>query len=83
MITLEVSKLIRDDYLQQNSYTPCVCYCPFYKTVGMMQNIVTFYNLAQRAVENTAYSENKFTWAIIKDQLGDVIHHLTRCVIHS
>ena len=44
----------------------------------MLQNIVTFYNLAQRSVENTAQSENKITWAIIKDQLGDTIHQLTR-----
>ena len=77
-ITLEVAKLIKDDFLQQNSYTAYDRYCPFYKTVGMLQNIVSFYNMAQRSVENTAQSDNKITWAIIRDQCGDIIHQLTR-----
>ena len=77
-ITLEIAKLIKDDFLQQNSYTPYDRYCPFYKTVGMLQNIVAFYNLAQRSVENTAQSDNKITWAIIREQCSDIIHQLTR-----
>ena len=77
-ITLEVAKLIKDDFLQQNSYTPYDRYCPFYKTVGMLSNIVAFYNLARQAVEHTAQSDNKITWAIIKDNLSDQIHQLTR-----
>jgi len=77
-ITLEVAKLIKDDFLQQNSYTAYDRYCPFYKTVGMLNNIVTFYNLARQAVEHTAQSDNKITWAIIKDNLSDQIHQLTR-----
>lgn len=77
-IILEVAKLIKDDFLQQNSYTAYDRYCPFYKTVGMLQNIVTFFNMAQQAVEHTSQSDNKITWATIKDNLGDIIHQLTR-----
>ncbi|XP_003388117.1 PREDICTED: V-type proton ATPase catalytic subunit A [Amphimedon queenslandica] len=77
-VTLEVAKLIKDDFLQQNGYTAYDRYCPFYKTVGMLQNIVSFYNMAQRSIENTAQSDNKITWAIIRDQCGDIIHQLTR-----
>ena len=77
-ITLEVAKLIKDDFLQQNGYTTYDRYCPFYKTVGMLQNIVAFFNLAQQAVEHTSQSDNKITWAIIKDNVGDIIHRLTR-----
>ncbi|KAL8587237.1 V-type proton ATPase catalytic subunit A [Nucella lapillus] len=44
-ITLEVAKLLKDDYLQQNGYTPYDRFCPFYKTVGMLRNIIMFYNL--------------------------------------
>lgn len=77
-ITLEIAKLIKDDFLQQNSYTDHDRYCPFYKTVGMLSNIVTFYNQAQRAVENTAQSDNKITWATIKEQCGDILYQLTR-----
>lgn len=77
-IILEVAKLIKDDFLQQNSYTTYDRYCPFYKTVGMLQNIVTFFNMAQQAVEHTSQSDNKITWATIKDNMGDIIHQLTR-----
>ena len=73
-----MAKLIKDDFLQQNSYTAYDRYCPFYKTVGMLNNIVAFYNLARQAVEHTAQSDNKITWAIIKDNLSDQIHQLTR-----
>ncbi|KAL1424679.1 hypothetical protein MTO96_019969 [Rhipicephalus appendiculatus] len=30
-ITLEVARLLKDDFLQQNSYTPYDRFCPFYK----------------------------------------------------
>ena len=73
-----MAKLIKDDFLQQNSYTTYDRYCPFYKTVGMLQNIVAFFNMAQQAVEHTSQSDNKITWATIKDNLGDIIHQLTR-----
>ncbi|XP_071957494.1 V-type proton ATPase catalytic subunit A [Antedon mediterranea] len=76
-ITLEVAKLLKDDFLQQNGFTPYDRYCPFYKTVGMMQNIISFYDLARRAVESTAQSENKITWAIIRDSMSDIMYQLS------
>lgn len=38
-ITLEVAKIIKDDFLQQNGYSPYDRFCPFYKTVGMLKNM--------------------------------------------
>lgn len=52
-------------------------FCPFYKTSGMMRNIIAFYDLSRHAVESTAQSENKITWAIIRDQLGDQLYKLS------
>jgi len=52
-------------------------YCPFYKTVGMMKNMMMFYDLARHAVETTAQSEHKVTWAIIRERLGDVMYKLS------
>ena len=69
-ITLEVAKLIKDDFLQQNGYTPYDRFCPFYKTVGMLSNICAFYDMARHSVESTAQSDNKITWGIIREQLG-------------
>lgn len=52
-------------------------YCPFYKTVGMMKNIISFFDMARHAVESTAQGENKVTWAIIRDNLSDIIYKLS------
>ena len=52
-------------------------YCPFYKTVLMLANICSFYDMARHAVETTAQSENKITWAIIRDQMGDILYKLS------
>ncbi|XP_031562492.1 V-type proton ATPase catalytic subunit A-like [Actinia tenebrosa] len=76
-ITLEVAKLLKDDFLQQNGYTPYDRFCPFYKTVGMLSNIVLFYEQARHAVETTAQSDNKITWAVIKDNMANTLYALS------
>lgn len=76
-ITLEVAKLIKDDFLQQNGYTLYDRYCPFYKTVGMLKNIIAFYNLAKHAVESTAKSENKITWNAIREHMNEILYELS------
>jgi len=76
-ITLEVAKIIKDDYLQQNGYSPYDRFCPFYKAVGMLLNMMTFYDLSRRAVETTAQNENKITWAMIREHMSDVIYKIT------
>jgi len=40
---LVIDRFIKDDYLQQNSFTKYDKYCPFYKSVEMMRNIATFH----------------------------------------
>uniref|UniRef100_A0A914H8W4 H(+)-transporting two-sector ATPase n=1 Tax=Globodera rostochiensis TaxID=31243 RepID=A0A914H8W4_GLORO len=61
-ITLEVAKLIKDDFLQQNGYSSYDRFCPFFKTVGMLKNMIGFYDLSRHA---------------IRDHLGDLIHELS------
>jgi len=76
-ITLEVAKLLKDDFLQQNGYSPYDRYCPFYKTVGMLKNTISFYDLARHAVESTAQSENKITWGVIREAMGNILYQLS------
>merc|ERR1711963_169232 len=76
-ITLEVAKLLKDDFLQQNGYSPYDKYCPFYKTVGMLRNIVAFYDLARHSVESTAQSEKKVTWSMIRESMGQTLYKLS------
>lgn len=78
-VTLEVARILRDDYLQQNGYSTYDRYCPFYKTVWMLRNMVTFYTLARRAVDNTA-AEHRITWNILRQKFGGaggLLHRLS------
>lgn len=72
-VTLEVAKLIQEDFLAQNGYTPHDRYCPFYKTVWMMKNMILFHDLAQKAIQNSS-ADNKITYSTIRSRL-DVIYN--------
>merc|ERR1711871_1078500 len=72
----ESAKIIREDYLQQNAYTPYDNYCPFYKSVWMLRNIVEFHEAAQKAIESST-AERKITWNTIKSQLNQLIYKVT------
>ncbi len=76
-VTLEVAKLLKDDFLQQNGYTPYDRFCPFYKTVGMLRLFCGFYDMARHAVETTAGSDNKITLAHIKENMGPLMYELS------
>jgi len=47
---LELAKVIREDFLQQNAYSASDFMCPLTKTAGMMRAIITFYELALKAI---------------------------------
>jgi V-type H+-transporting ATPase subunit A len=72
-ITLDMAKIIKDDFLQQNGYSSYDRYCPFYKTAAVLNNICLFYDLAMNAVESSGGS---LSWAKIKEFSGDVINQL-------
>eukprot|EP00743_Colponemidia_sp_Colp-15_P000159 GILK01000183.1.p1 GENE.GILK01000183.1~~GILK01000183.1.p1 ORF type:complete len:635 (+),score=121.89 GILK01000183.1:72-1907(+) len=74
---LEIAKIIREDFLQQNAFTDYDYRCPLYKTAGMMKNIVTFYDLSVKAI-NESSSENKVTWAAIYHNMRELLVKLTR-----
>merc|ERR1712172_469386 len=48
--TLEVARIIREDFLQQNGYSAYDFMCPLAKTIGMMRVIVGFHETAQKAM---------------------------------
>lgn len=69
-IVLDIAGIIKDDFLQQNGFTPYDRFCPFYKTVWMLRNLVHFFKLATKAVE-ASNDQHKVTWARVKDALAD------------
>ncbi|KAG8347069.1 V-type proton ATPase catalytic subunit A [Trypanosoma vivax] len=75
-IILETAKVIREEFLQQNAFTPYDKYCPPYKTCWMLRNIVTFYEEAQRVVAESA-GEHKVTWSYIREKIPNIYTGLT------
>merc|ERR1712032_175287 len=69
-VTLEVAKMVREEFLQQNGFSPHDFKCPLRKTIGLMRNICTFHDEAQRAIAESS-GEKKITWNIIQKQLYD------------
>jgi len=42
----------------------------------MLRNIVAFYDLSRHAVETTAQSDNKITWNVIREAMGQIMYDL-------
>merc|ERR1711998_483620 len=62
--TLEIAKIVREDFLQQNGFVPYDFMCPLAKTIGMMRCIATFHELSQKAIA-AGSGDNKISWADI------------------
>merc|ERR1712110_1093265 len=74
--TLEVAKIIREDFLQQNGFTDYDFFCPLAKTIGMMKVIVGFHDAAQKAIAESS-GETKITWSRINAELRELITKIT------
>lgn len=72
-LTLEVARMLKDDFLQQNGISEYDRYCPFYKTSAMLRNFCAFYDAAIRAL-----SQGDITFAKIKDAAGDIMFKLSQ-----
>ncbi len=66
---LEVAKVIREDYLQQNAFSTYDYNCPLHKTLGMMKCIVRFFENAKRVINESMKSEKKISWALINNSI--------------
>jgi len=66
---LEIAKVIREDFLQQNAFSSYDFNCPLYKTLGMMKCIVRFFENAKRAINESMKSDKKISWAIINNSV--------------
>jgi V-type H+-transporting ATPase subunit A len=76
-ITLEVVKIICEDFLAQNGFTSYDKFCPFYKTCWMLKNICHYYNLSQREILCTKeFISGCTTFSILKEKTGDLLFQL-------
>merc|ERR1711904_692858 len=74
--TLEVAKIVREDFLQQNGFSDYDFMCPLSKTIGMMKVIVTFHESAQKAIAEST-GERKINWSTINNHMKDMIKKIT------
>merc|ERR1719231_769077 len=74
-IIIDIARIIREDYLAQNAYTDFDYVCPFAKSVGMLNCIIKYFDLANRALENSS-EEDKLTWNRIRESTVDQFNKL-------
>jgi vacuolar-type H+-ATPase catalytic subunit A/Vma1 len=65
-ITLDVATLIKDDFLQQNGYSPYDQFCPLWKTEWLMRAMMAFHDESQKAVAQGQ------SWAKIREATSDI-----------
>lgn len=65
--TLEVAKIIKDEFLQQNAFSKYDYNCPLYKTVGMLKCIIVYYENCCKVLKESQKSEKKISMALIEE----------------
>jgi V-type H+-transporting ATPase subunit A len=82
-VVLEIAKIIREDFLQQNAFSEYDFNCPLVKSVGMLRCIVVLYHRCMKAVTGSsdggavAEGAKTVTWNVIKATCGKVIYKVT------
>lgn len=69
-VIMEVAKIIREDFLQQNAYSDYDFTSPLHKSVGMLRVITHFYDCCMKAIKDSPV-DAKITWAMIKSNMTD------------
>ncbi|KAL4498527.1 hypothetical protein ABPG72_019645 [Tetrahymena utriculariae] len=75
-LTLEVARIIREDFLQQNAFSDYDYMCPLEKTIGMMRGIFTYYDNARKTIVESS-GETKINWNEILFQTKPLFLQLT------
>merc|ERR1712000_185829 len=64
-ITLDITGLVKEDFLQQNGYSDYDQFCPLWKTEWMMKLMMGYHDEAQKAI---AQGQN---WSKVRDSTSD------------
>ena len=75
-LTLEVARLVRDDFLQQNSFTPYDRVSPMWKTFWMLKNMIHFYDLARQQL--TDNGDKHVTYEAIANHMSQEIQRIVQ-----
>lgn len=66
---LKTAQIIKEEFLQQNSFSQNDYNCPMHKTMGMMKCIVKFHESCLKILEDTAKSDKKVSMGLIESSL--------------
>ncbi len=70
-LTLEVGRMVKDFYLQQNAFSEVDASCPLYKMRGMMQGIAHYYRAARQAIRDGVIVEDILALPLM-EEFGDL-----------
>jgi V-type H+-transporting ATPase subunit A len=85
-VVLEIAKIIKEDYLQQNAFSEHDYNCPLAKSIGMLRVIVNLYRRCLKAVTGSdtigktaaaTAGAKTVTWNVIKATQGSLVHRVT------
>jgi len=84
-VTLEVARMLKDDFLQQNGMSEYDRFCPFYKTSAMLRNFVAYNDAAIKAVggEKASSGDGDLTFNQVKDKTSDLMFKLSQMKFES
>jgi len=71
--TLEVAKIIKDEFLQQNAFSEYDYNCPLPKTIGMLKCIITYYECCKRILAESQKTERKISMAVIEENFNTTV----------
>ncbi|KAM0671779.1 H(+)-transporting V1 sector ATPase subunit A [Ordospora colligata] len=72
-LILDVSKMIKEDFLQQNGYSSYDNYCPFTKTRLMLRNIIWYFDKCKDTITN-----HKLSWSTVRKESEEVFYGLMK-----
>ncbi|OII77521.1 vacuolar ATP synthase catalytic subunit A [Cryptosporidium andersoni] len=76
-VILEIARIIREDFLQQNAFSDYDFTCPLQKTLGMMKTIGNLYDLSLKTIKDTQQQQQKIGWSTIYNSMRDTINKVT------
>lgn len=76
-LVLEIAKIIREDFLQQDAFSAWDYYCPLYKTISMMKCIVNYFDQAKKAIIESS-GEQKITWNFLSYKTKNLFYKLSQ-----
>ena len=83
-VVLELAKIIREDYLQQNAFSEYDYNCPLVKSIGMLRTICVLFARCMKAVTGSdasaakASDHKQLTWNAIKATCGETVYKVTQ-----